>query len=374
MAFFSSNTEGAFMGIPIAFDKPFKSYEEQIVYLRDNYGLIIDDENMAKYILSTFSYYDIINGYQECMMYNGKFKDGITMMYLYLFHVFDKEFQNILFKKILLLENSFKTKLAYFISEHYGVSIYDYLDKANYKPGYKGKISFTQLKINILRDIGKIDKQYNLVACTAQPCKHYFEKHHHIPPWILMKNISFDNAITLYLLLKPSIKAEVTNSLIEGDISLNDKMSFLTSALTLIRKFRNTIAHNLKFVTYSQKQSKLPYKTTLSLINESTATEGIINFDDIYGCLIAIFILLKDPKEQVSLLNDLQKLLTANPLGIKELQPLTKHIVYNYLEITNLGQNFPNHITGLTLSCIKKSSISEQKKSTFIELCNMVIS
>ena len=61
------------MGIPIIFDKPFKTYDEQIAHLRDNYGLDIVDEELAKYILSTFSYYDIINGYQECMMQNGKF-------------------------------------------------------------------------------------------------------------------------------------------------------------------------------------------------------------------------------------------------------------------------------------------------------------
>ena len=91
------------MGIPIIFDKPFKTYDEQIAHLRDNYGLDIVDEELAKYILSTFSYYDIINGYQECMMQNGKFKEGISLLYLYFFHLFDKEFQNILLKNILLI-------------------------------------------------------------------------------------------------------------------------------------------------------------------------------------------------------------------------------------------------------------------------------
>lgn len=67
------------MGIPIIFDKPFKTYDEQIAHLRDNYGLDIVDEELAKYILSTFSYYDIINGYQECMMQNGKFKESAIL-------------------------------------------------------------------------------------------------------------------------------------------------------------------------------------------------------------------------------------------------------------------------------------------------------
>ena len=360
------------MGIPIIFDKPFKTYDEQIAHLRDNYGLDIVDEELAKYILSTFSYYDIINGYQECMMQNGKFKEGISLLYLYFFHLFDKEFQNILFKNILLIESSFKTKLAYSISAHYGVSMYDYLDKANYKPGYKGKIFFNILRTNIFREIGKTDKQNNLIVCTKQPCKHYYDTHHHIPAWILMKNVSFDKAITLYLLLKPEVKEEVTNALISVDVPIKDKIAFVTSALTLIRKFRNVIAHNLKFVTYSQKNSKLPYKTTLNLINEKSATAGITSFDDTYGCLIAIFILLNDTKEQISFLKCLQKLLTAPPLGVEELHHLTKYIVTHYLEITNLGADFSDKLIGLTRACIKSAIVPEQKKKGFIDLCNII--
>lgn len=359
------------MGVPIIFDKPFKTYAEQIEHLRNDYNLVIENTEMAQYILSTFSYYDIINGYQECMMENGKFKDGTSIMYLYLFHRFDKEFQNILFKNILLIEGSFKAKLAYAISKHYGVSIYDYLDKNNYKPGYKGKIFFRNLRNNILRDIGKVDKDNNLTVCTKQPCKHYYDKHHHIPAWILMKNISFDKAITLYLLLKPTIKEEVTTSLIMGEILLKDKISFLTSALTLIRKFRNVIAHNLKFVTYSQQNSKLPYKTTLALINEASATNGITAFDDIYGCILAIFILLGDAKEQVTFLKNLQQLLVDNPLGAEILHPLTKFMTMDYLSITNLGYDFPSRLSALARASIKNSAIPETRKHKLLNLSNV---
>ncbi len=360
------------MGIPIIFNKPFKTYDEQISHLRDDYGMDIADEELAKYVLSTFSYYDIVNGYQECMMQEGRFKEGISLMYLYLFYRFDKEFQNILLKNILIIENSFKTKLAYFISKYYGVSIYDYLDKTNYKPGYKGKIFFKILKKNILREIGKTDKQDNLIECTKQPCKHYFNTHHHIPAWILMKNISFDKAITLYLLLKPEVKEEVTNALITGNIKANDKISFLTSALTLIRKFRNTIAHNLKFVTYKQQSSKLPYKTTIALINEKAATDGINNFDDIYGCLLAIFILLKDPKEQVALLDDINKHFICNLFGTNVDPSLKNQIVKNYLEITGLNEIFYSRLVALTRNCLANANIPAKTKCEFIDICNTV--
>lgn len=360
------------MGTPIIFDKAFKTYDEQIEHLEKHYGLEIGDYEFSKYILSTFSYYDIINGYQECMMVNGKFKPDISLDYLYLFYRFDKEFQNILFKNILIVESSFKTKLAYALSQHYGISIYDYLDNSNFKPEYKGKIVFNVLRKNILRSIGKIDNKNNLIACTKQPCKHYWDNHHHIPAWILMKNLSFDHAITLYLLLKQNVKEEVTNSIILDNIPSNDKIAFLTSALTLIRKFRNVIAHNLKFVTYSQHNSKLPLKTTIRLINEENATNGVSSFDDIYGCIIAIFILLTDAKEQVSLLKDFQQLLTSAPLDLSELQPLKLHIVSNYTSITNLGNDFEQRLIGLTKSCIIKSSLNKDLKNKFLNRCNSI--
>lgn len=362
------------MGIPIVFDKPFKTYEEQIEYLRDNYNLLIENTETAKYILSTFSYYDIINGYQECMMQNGKFKSGISIMYLYLFYRFDKEFQNIIFKNILIIENSFKTKLAYTISKNYGVSIYDYLDKTNYKPGYKGKVFFNVLKEKIFRDIGKIDNHNSLVTCTTQPCKHYFEVHHHVPAWILMKNISFDKAITLYLLLKPKVKAEVTNYLIHGNTKIQDKISLLTSALTLIRKFRNIIAHNLKFVTYTQKSSKLPYKTTLNILNDKNITDGISNFDDIYACILAIFILLNDSKEQIALLDDLYKHLSGVFFGPELPTTLKTKIATDYLAITNLTNRFNIRLLALMRICINKSDMSSHSKLEFINSCNNMVS
>lgn len=43
------------MGTPIIFDKPFKTYDEQLAHLRDDYGLEIGDPELAKYILSTYT-------------------------------------------------------------------------------------------------------------------------------------------------------------------------------------------------------------------------------------------------------------------------------------------------------------------------------
>ena len=70
--------------------KPFKTFREQIELLKSR-GLTIRDENIAISILSTYSYYEIINGYKEIGIEQGeKFKEGVTFEKLVDFFLMDK--------------------------------------------------------------------------------------------------------------------------------------------------------------------------------------------------------------------------------------------------------------------------------------------
>ena len=70
----------------MVYDKPFKTYEEQISKLINDYDLLITDCTLAKRVLTSISYYDLINGYKNIFMENNKFKVGISIEYLYEFH------------------------------------------------------------------------------------------------------------------------------------------------------------------------------------------------------------------------------------------------------------------------------------------------
>ena len=61
----------------MAYDKPFKTYDEQITKLQNDYGLMINDINFAKHALISIPYYDLVNGYKSTLMENGKFKPGL---------------------------------------------------------------------------------------------------------------------------------------------------------------------------------------------------------------------------------------------------------------------------------------------------------
>ena len=69
----------------MAYDKPFKTYDEQITKLQNAYGLMINDINFAKHALISISDYDLVNGYKSTLMENGKFKPGLSIEYLYEF-------------------------------------------------------------------------------------------------------------------------------------------------------------------------------------------------------------------------------------------------------------------------------------------------
>lgn len=86
--------------------------------------LKVEDENLALKLLSTLSFYDLVNGTKECFFNDKeKFEIGTDMLDLFHFKILDKNIQNVLFKYSLYVENTFKTKIAYVLSKNYGVHI-----------------------------------------------------------------------------------------------------------------------------------------------------------------------------------------------------------------------------------------------------------
>lgn len=101
-----------------------------------------------------------------------------------------------------------------------------------------------------------MDKNGNkkVVDKIDEPTAHYAYRHNHIPAWILLKNVSFSNAINLFILLKPAQKEELVDMLITTHLTTDQKIQILQYTLTLVRKCRNTIAHNLKFISFDAQR------------------------------------------------------------------------------------------------------------------------
>lgn len=239
------------------YDKPFLSFQEQIEYLKHNHNLIIDDDNLAIQFLSSISYYDLINGYKECFMVNDKFNGSLSINDLYNFYKFDKNFQSIILKYSIIVENRFKTILAYVISNNYGVHVDDYLNFNNFRKSKKKE----KRKEKVL---SLIKKSTLFNERVAQPTKYYKKNKNHIPPWILFKNITFNDSIDLYGILKDEDAVMINNFIFGSSIDFKQNneeyISFTKNCLILIRKSRNSIVHNLKFITNKIKKNPIHKK------------------------------------------------------------------------------------------------------------------
>ena len=250
------------------YDKPFKTYEEQIELLR-NRNLNISDPEFATHALDTISYYDLINRYQRHFMPNGEcFIEGTTIEQLYSLSMFDRSIQAFILKYSMFIENIFKTFDA------------------------------VQAECIKTKDNDKI---------ANNPTLYYRENHNHIPPWILLKNLSFSNSINLFKLLKNAQRDDVVNALLPDEpnrtIPINDKTNFIICTLEAIRAFRNAAAHNLDFTALRTDETRkippsilskyLPGGVLIKKENKRITKDEKIYLKGVYGVMLSMMVLLK---------------------------------------------------------------------------------
>ena len=291
-------------------NKPFKSFRELVEHLQNEHDLYVIDPNWAENALKFIPYYDLINGYKDIFMVNDKFQPPINFEYLYLFHAFDRQIQNILFAFSNLIEDYFKNNLAYVLAKDFGVWENDYLSKRNYVSS-KGHITYAQTYKHFISVYTDKQGKKKPITQIDEPTAHYAYKHNHIPPWILLKNVSFSNAINLFVLLKPNQKEELANMLIHTHLSIDQKIQLLQYTLTLVRKCRNAIAHNLKFISFDCKRysSALNHKSIKRFIPNILLSWRDIRKDvgihDVYAYVCFSMALMPNSIEKRTLLENL---------------------------------------------------------------------
>lgn len=321
-------------------DKPFKSVEEQIDLLKSR-NLIISDNDFAAYALSTFSYYDLINGYKEYLMPNDVFIPGVTIEYLYGLFLLDKSVQSIIVKYSLIIENYFKNQLAYHLSKKYGVEHTSYLNPKNYNENASG-ITF---QTHIIGEIAFLLNNFS----SRNPTKHYLNNHNHIPPWILFKNISLGTSINFFKLLKTDDKVIITNTLIpSANVDVKQKVELLIRSLDGLKEFRNCAAHNLNFVS-CKLPNLLPLKQLYKLLPGTLYMKDnqIIKVDkkssqQLYGAILSILLLLNSYHLKSLFAHDL--FLSINNQQLLGDSSMLQGLISDYCQLTKLPSNFMDRI------------------------------
>ena len=210
--------------------KEFKTLEEQLKIFEDK-GLTIVDKEKAKDILLKENYF-FINGYRFIFMISNadrKFVKGSTFDELYAMFLFDREFRNILFKNLLIVENNIKSIISYKLSVKYGYKEKNYLKASNFTSDRK-----EQRRVNDV--LNKMNRQIRVNAKNHSATLHYLSNYGYIPLWVLVKVLSFGLINELFGILKPEDQSEIS-----GIYNLN--IEDMEIYLSLLANYRNLCAH-----------------------------------------------------------------------------------------------------------------------------------
>ena len=262
-------------------------------------NIIIADESFTKMALQNFSYYSIVNGYKNTFLQlpnSEKFIEGTRFEELYTLHSIDTSLNTILFKYIIYIEKSLKSRISYLISENYGVYT-DWNDMSNNNPDdylYNRYYSnSTGKRDTILRKIKEcITNQRNNPSLI-----HYRNTKNHIPPWIITTNIPFGLSIEWYTILKGIHKSDICSQFLSSEaLTIDERKEFFIKALSLIKEYRNKIAHGNR--TFSIMQLPILPKKAAILLSLGNLKEYEYNSrlgqNDLFSVILVILILLND--------------------------------------------------------------------------------
>lgn len=184
----------------------FNDYEEQLKKLRYK-GLDIGNPHLAIELLESNGYYNLINKYKEDWYENNKSYPPKTSIYdLYLYHRFEDDLRNILFRFTITFEKRLKETMAYIISKKLGIYEADYLDPSKYK-----KRMYNKAK-NVTAHLLEI-----LEYTKNAPTCYYHKNYYGVPPWILLNNISLGETRMLFSIFPSKMSDYVTFKLLPFD-------------------------------------------------------------------------------------------------------------------------------------------------------------
>ena len=216
--------------------KEYKSNEELIDYLISK-NVIINNKEKALEIIEKYSYYSIINGYKAVFKdKDNNYKESTSFEEIFALYEFDKNIKAIFLKYLLEIEVVIKSLIANVLAEKYGIQ--NYLQLGNFDDSIKEDLinDFIQKIQNEIDD--------NYIKHTA--IKHYKDTYNFVPPFVLIKILSFGDISKYYSLLKQSDRQKVSKY-----FRLSDKL--LKQILINLTMVRNICAHSDRLFTYRNK-------------------------------------------------------------------------------------------------------------------------
>jgi abi-like protein len=298
-------------------DKPSLTYKQQLDLMKKK-GIVIEDENLALEVIQSVSYYGIVNGYKDIFETykdeNGfeKFTNEVSFVALHRIFLIDQTLNNFLFKYIIYIEKSLKTKLAYKIAHKYSTDINKYLDFNCYR-------SHSVLdRVSVVSSIkNQIETNKNSAAI-----QHYRDNHDTIPPWVATSGIYFGTVINWYKICHDDIKEYIANQFFSRfTISSDNAKEMLVAMLSLLQEYRNNIAHGnrtfLSKVTNELTKDILlsMFASSKDILNEEEYLQGI-GQKDLFAVMLSIATLINDPLVFKQFISDFQAIFNIEGLSL----------------------------------------------------------
>ena len=267
--------------------KEYKSNEELINYLLSK-GIIVSNKKEALEKIERYTYYSVVNTYKNIFKdKNGNYINNVSFDEIYALFEFDKNLKNIVLKYCLEIETVIKSIMANQISKVYGIK--DYLNISN----WDDRIN-TNIKENLLKKINnEIEKDYNVHTAVT----HYIDEYGFVPPFVLVKILTFGVASSYYGLLKQSDRQAIAKY-----FKISDKL--LKQILKNLTTIRNIAAHSDRLYNYTSK-----FYLSFKLIDKNyIKSDNITNLYMVVRCMEKL--LPKDQYEELynSIYEEIRKL------------------------------------------------------------------
>ncbi len=248
--------------------KEYKSNEQLIEYLVSK-NVIVKDKQDAINKIEKYTYYSIVNSYKYNFKdRNGNYLPDVTFDEIYALYDFDKNLKYIILKYALEIETIIKSLMANQISKVYGLQ--DYLNINNLDS--KVNIKIKENLINRIND--EIDHNYKVHSAIT----HYKDKYGYVPPFVLMKILTFGVASSYYGLLKQNDR-----QMIAKYFKISDKL--LKQILKNLTSIRNIAAHSDRLFCFRDK-----YTLGFKVIDKNYLVSG--NSTNLYMILRTLKLIL----------------------------------------------------------------------------------
>ena len=309
-------------------NKRFKTISEQLEIFRYK-GLIIKDDEFAENVLLRENYF-FINGYRHLFMKssnNRRFIEGATFEEMYSLFLFDRQFRNIIFKYLLVIENNTKSIISYQLSKKYGYKESDYLKNKNFDTSPEKTRQVNDL-------IKKMKRQIRVNGAQHSATSHYLTNYGYIPLWVLVKVLSFGIVSELYSVLKKEDRKAICDYY---DIDSGEYANYLP----ILANYRNLCAHeDILFCNKTQRTiNDTIYHKLLNI--EKTNYEYIYGKNDLFALLIIMRQLLSEV-EVKNLILEINKVLDNLEYNLKSI-PINKVLnemgfPENWRQLGNIGK------------------------------------